>query len=468
MSTFNKPEVKPSIGQLLPVFSELLPVSLILDWLLECPKRFYQRLFTPLVLLWGFIYQRLNSDHTTDAAVSFIKSGAVDYLDNQHSKPLSERIQSESTAAYCKGRKRLPLSLLQKALLHTPKVIQQWCGEAGRWLGHSVGLLDGTTILMRPEPELVEHYGQHESHPGKTYWVLMRVVAAFCLRTGALLGVSEGSLRISEQALGAKVLAVAEKESVYVGDRAFGIFSIAQAARHYEVFVLLRLTWPRARAIAGRILKPGADFTVQWKHSRKDQLHNNMSSSPIEGRIIYVHLVRPGFRSVSLYLFTTLLDAQRYSVEELVELYGFRYHVEFDLRYVKTTLKMDLLSGKSVDIIKKELHAGLLAYNLIRGFMVQAAEKSHISVLVLSFSRCWRRVRDTLFAWGVAVSAQSTEEMVQCLLNRLARLKLPKRERFRIEPRAVRRRPMKHPKLKGLREEARQKLREQLQEPIKS
>ena len=62
--------------------------------------------------------------------------------------------------------------------------------------------------------------------------------------------------------------------------------------------------------------------------------------------------------------------------------------MEFDLRYVKTTLKMDLLSGKSVDIIKKELHAGLLAYNIIRGFMVQAAEKSNLSVLSLSFSRC--------------------------------------------------------------------------------
>ena len=129
---------------------------------------------------------------------------------------------------------------------------------------------------------------------------------------------------------------------------------------------------------------------------------------------------------------------------------------------------MDLLSGKSVDIIKKELHAGLLAYNIIRGFMVQAAEKSNLSVLSLSFSRCWRRVRDTLFAWGLAVSTQAIEEMVQSLLHRLARLKLPKRERFRIEPRAVRRRPMKHPKLKGSREEARQKLREQLQEPIKS
>jgi hypothetical protein len=460
MSTLSEPKDKPNILQLLPVFNELLPVSLILEWLLECPKRFYIRLFTPLVLLWGFIYQRLNFDHTTDAAVSYFASGAVDHLDNQHHQPLSERIQSESNAAYCKGRQRLPLSLLHKSLLHTPAVIQQWLGEAGRWLGHSVGLLDGTTLLLRPYEELVKHYGQHTSHPGKTYWVIIRVVAAFCLRTGALLGVFEGPLSTSEQAMGAEVLSQAEKGSVYIGDRGFGIFSIAQAARHHAIFVLLRLTHPRAGAIAGRRIKDGTDCRVQWKHSRKDQIHDDMSSSPIEGRLIYVHLQRKGFRSLSLYLFTTLIDVQRYPLESLVELYGFRYHVEFDLRYVKSTLQMDLLTGKSVDIVKKELHAGLLAYNLIRGFMVQAAKEAQLSVLVLSFSRCWRRIRDLLFVWGV--SEQPGQEMVQRLLNRLAKCKLPKRERFRIEPRAIRTRAAKYPKLKGCRDEARQKLREQL------
>jgi hypothetical protein len=239
-------------------------------------------------------------------------------------------------------------------------------------------------------------------------------VAAFCLRTGALLGVFEGPLSTNEQAMGAEVLSQAEKGSVYLGDRGLGIFSIAQAARHYGIFILLRLTWPRAGAIAGRKIKDGTDCQVQWKHSRKSSIHEEMSKDPIEGRLIYVHLARKGFRSVSLYLFTTLIDTERYPVESLVQLYDFRYHVEFDLRYVKSTLQMDLLTGKSVDIVKKELHAGLLAYNLIRGFMVQAATEAKTTVLSLSFSRCWRRVRDMLFAWGVSLSGVGFFVSVPC------------------------------------------------------
>lgn len=182
------------------MFSELLPAKVIWELVKASERRFYKRLFTPLIVVWGFIYRRLNNDHTCDAVLSHISSGAVDHLDDRQVKPLSQRIKSESTAAYCQGRQRLPLSVLQGALHHTAQVIPQWLDAAGRWLGHPVGLFDGTTFLLRPEPELVEHYGRHKSRHGETYWALMRAVVAFCLFTGAVLGVAEGSMHSSEQA----------------------------------------------------------------------------------------------------------------------------------------------------------------------------------------------------------------------------------------------------------------------------
>lgn len=468
MSTQAQPKGKPSLSELLPVFQDLLPVQVLRGWIQASGKRFYERLFTPLILVWCFLYQRLNEDHTCDAAVSYVATGAVDHLDPWHKEPPSQRIQSESTAAYCKGRARLPLSVLQKALRHTGQVIRQWLGAEGLWLGHPVGLLDGSTLLLRPEPALVEHYGRHKSRGKETYWVVLRVVAAFCLCTGALLGVAEGALQVSEQALAASVLAQALARSVYVGDRNFGIFSVAQAARHYGVWGVLRLTHQRARALAGRKMRSGEDLRVSWRPSAKDHLHPDMSAEPIEGRLIFVRLLRPGFRPVELYLFTTLLDAERYSIAELVKLYGLRWHVELDLRYVKATLEMALLTGKSVDLVRKELHAGLLAYNIIRGYMVQAARRAGLSPLTLSFTSCWRRVREVLLTLRPTDSVQHVAKTIERLLVRLARCTLPQRPRFRIEPRVVYRRPLVYPRLKGARAEARQRLIISLQEPAKS
>ena len=457
MSTQSQSQEQPTIAQLLPVFTEVLPVQVVRKLIHDSKKKFYERLFTPLVVIWGLTFQRLNSDHTCDAALSHIAGGAVDHLDDGHDTPLSERIQSENTAAYCKGRRRLPLSVLKGALTHTASVTRQWLGENGLWLGHPVGLLDGTTLLLRPELELVDHYGRHENQYGETYWVVMRSVVAFDLHSGAAWGVAEGSLRESEQELTVSILAQAPPNCVCTGDRNFGVFSVAQAARHYRVEVNLRMTSRRAKALAGRKMKPGEDLVVTWTPSKHDQLHEDMSSDPITGRLIYVRIQRNGFRPIDLYLFTSLLDAEVYTLEELVKLIDLHWHVELNLRYVKSTLDMDLLTAKSVDMVRKELWGGLLAYNIIRGYMTRAAMQANLSPLTLSFTRCWRRVRDTLLA-----QRQGTTRAMHRLLTRLAKLTLPKRPRFRIEPRAVRRRPATYPNLKGSRVKARQRLIEQL------
>ena len=141
----------------------------------------------------------------------------------------------------------------------------------------------------------------------------------------------------------------------------------------------------------------------------------------------------------------------------MVKLFDFHWHVELNLRYVKSTLDMDLLTAKSVDMVLKELWGGLLAYNIIRGYMTRAAIQAHLSPLTLSFTRCWRRVRDTLLA-----HRPGETRSVHRLLTRLTKFTLPKRPRFRIEPRAVRRRPVTYPNLKGSRAESRQRLIEQL------
>lgn len=467
MSVQSPVSARPSTSELLPVFQELLPVRVVTELVYASEKRFYVRIFTPLILLWCMIYQRLHSDHACDAVVSYVKSGAIDHLAERPDKgPLSARLKSESTASFCKGRKRLPLSVLRRALGHTAQVVQQWSGEEGLWRGHQVALLDGSTYLLRPEPELVKHYGRHKNGKGETYWVVARVVVAFCLRSAALLGVAEGPLTTSEQCLAKTVISQLSPGSICIGDSNFGVFSVAQAARHYDAWGLLRMTEQRARKLAGRKLHSGEDIQVQWAPSPYDQLDSEMPVEPVQGRLIYVRLERNGFRPVKLYLFTMLLDAELYPLEALVQLYGWRWHVELNLRYVKDTLELSLLPGKSVDVVRKELQAGLLAYNLIRGFMVQAAQRANCSPLTLSFTKCWRRVRGVLL--GRRLDAKNASTVIERLLKQLAKCKLPKRKRFRIEPRAVRGLPRVYPELKGSREEARKRLLEQLRQPAAS
>jgi IS4 transposase len=70
---------------------------------------------------------------------------------------------------------------------------------------------------------------------------------------------------------------------------------------------------------------------------------------------------------------TTMLDHEEVRKDQLAELYAQRWHVELDLRNIKTTLGMDVLSCQTPQMNEKEFWVHLLAYNLIRLLMAQAA-----------------------------------------------------------------------------------------------
>ena len=438
----------------LPVFQDLLPTAYVDELVKQTKKRFYQRIFTPVMLLWCLIYQRLSEDHTQDNVVSFVKSGAVDHLRPDVQMPISQQIESESTAAYSNGRHRFPLEILQNALPHTARAIQD---SVSSWHGHQVSLIDGSIFLVRPTDSLIEKYGRQHNQHGTNYWIQIRSVATFCLRSGVVTAFAEGPVTTSEQTLALEVFEQAAANTVHVGDENFGVFSVAQGARHYSQHVVFRLTQKRANKIAKCVVRPGDDITVKWKPSRHDKLNDGMSEKAIRGRVLCVRIQLDTGLYEDIFLFTTLIDRTVYTPEELIALYGFRWHAELNLKYIKTQLGMRVLTSKSPDMVLKEMFSGLLAYNLLRACMLEAAKESDISPFHLSFTKCWRRVRHVFLKIRATDPPEQIQDAVRDVFSRLRKCKLPQREIQRFEPRKVRYLPKSYPALKGDREEARKK-----------
>ena len=94
---------------------------------------------------------------------------------------------------------------------------------------------------------------------------------------------------------------------------------------------------------------------------------------------------QPGFRTRSVVVVTTLLDPEQASREELASLYRARWNNELDLRSIKVTLQMDMLRCKTPELVRKEIWAHVLAYNLIRTVMAQAAAGEGVAPRSISF-----------------------------------------------------------------------------------
>jgi Transposase DDE domain len=166
----------------------------------------------------------------------------------------------------------------------------------------------------------------------------------------------------------------------------------------------------------------------------------------LQVRVLRFPLEVPGFRSQSVTLVTTLLDAQAYPAQEVAQLYARRWKIELWFRDIKTSMGMEVLRCQSPKMIHKELEMFLIAYNLIRALMTEAAALHDVPVDRISFKGTVDAARQYSIAIAQARSKKKQQTLVADLLTILARDALPNRP-GRCEPRAVKRRPKPFPLL---------------------
>jgi hypothetical protein len=203
------------------------------------------------------------------------------------------------------------------------------------------------------------------------------------------------------------------------------------------------------------------DHVVEWqKPSRPEWMSaEEYAEMPdtIRMREIRRRVDEPGYRVKELVIATTLLDAKDYEADEVVTLYSKRWHVELDIRSLKTTLGMNELRCKTPFMLEKEIWAHILGCNLVRKVMAQVAAEMGVTPRSISFKATRQAI---LGGWQQATQLQGTPEYVQvqkAMLRVLRKQKVGHRP-GRCEPRAVKVRPKSHKYLTEPRGEARAKL----------
>jgi hypothetical protein len=146
-------------------------------------------------------------------------------------------------------------------------------------------------------------------------------------------------------------------------------------------------------------------------------------------------------------LVTTMHNARAVPKSELSALYARRWHIELDIRNIKTTLGMEVLRCLTPAMVEKELWVCLLAYNLIRLLMAQAAHTAAVHPRELSF-------KHTVQMWSSWPRSAEPSELFRLIAQR------PVGNRpGRMEPRVRKRRPKSFPWLKVPRAVARRQIR---------
>jgi hypothetical protein len=120
--------------------------------------------------------------------------------------------------------------------------------------------------------------------------------------------------------------------------------------------------------------------------------------------------------------------------------------IELRFRDIKTTLGMEVLRGKTADVVRKEIYMHLVAYNLIRCLMWQAAARHGRPLRALSFAGTMDRINALAPYLWLLEGTPRAEALYELLLMWTAQDLVPDRPN-RIEPRAVKRRPKEYDRL---------------------
>ena len=168
---------------------------------------------------------------------------------------------------------------------------------------------------------------------------------------------------------------------------------------------------------------------------------------------VYVRGRHRKVRNRTITIATTLGDHEEYSKDELAELYRLRWQAELNLRSLKSVMQMDVLRCKTPEMVRKEIWAHLLVYNLIRKVMCQAAEEFLMKPWKISFKGALQTLN--AFALPLLTCAKSKlPKVIKEMLLAIARHGVGSRPN-RVEPRAVKRRPKPHALLNKPRDKAR-------------
>lgn len=398
--------------------------------LLECIEaklpEHRERLFPPTETLSMFLAQALSEDRSCQRAVN---EASIKRL-IQGMSPCSTH-----TGAYCRARKRLPTEMVRTLVHDSGQLIADRALQTWQWRGRAVKLVDGTTLSMPDTPANQAAYPQSRTQQPGLGFPLCRMVGLVCLGSGALLNAALGRFRGKggdEQTLLRSMLDTLDPTDILLGD-----------AYYSSYFLLCELV---KRQVDGVFEQYGArrrstDFRCGKRLGTRDHLIDltkptskpdwmtqaDYDAAPTK---LTVRELRVGGKT----LVTTLLCPKTTSKDALKNLYRQRWHVELDLRNIKTTLGLNTLTCKTPSMVEKEVWVYLLAYNLIRLIMAQAAALANRPPRELSF-------KHTLQLWTMwnRCAGFCDDKDLATLFTLIAQQQVGNRP-GRIEPRVLKRR----------------------------
>lgn len=357
-------------------FGRLLTRDYVLGVLADEGHAYRSRVFCPLVTLWGWLSQCLSQDKSLNEAVSRVVANRV---------ATGLPACSASSAAYTKARCRFPEVAMERMAKEIGRKVHDSGSTEWDWHGRKVFLADGTTFTMADTEEnqlafpraIVEHRG--------VGFPITRAVALISLATGAVVDMAFGKYAgkgTGEASLFRDLMGNLSRGDIVVADRYYPSYSAVAILGQAGVdLVSISHHQRKIDFSKGQILGP-KDHIVEWPRARHQEYLDPQMKSELPQSVFVREFAieidgRDGGKEEAV-IVTSMIDPTIPQKEISDALYWQRWNCELDIRSIKHSLHMNFIRAKTPSMVRKEIWAHLLAYNLLRGTMVETAKRHDV------------------------------------------------------------------------------------------
>lgn len=350
---------------------------------------------------------------------------------------LVPKFASPKTAAYCNSRTRVASEPVYRLMTLVGSGIEASADKRRRPFGRDVIVVDGSSVQLPDTPaNSAEYTYQARQKPGCGQ-PIMSIAVLMGLGSGAVLAMSECGELGRERAMFRNLWPSLKEGQIILGD--CGFCSYGEFAKLLETGVdVVMCQRPDYLDNKKKIEIGTGDYTVIWERRSQKLKWTDHEKLPehLVVRAIEFTTTSGNGESVRRVIFTTLLDRKKYTRGKLIKLYHRRWEIELSFDDIKTEMGMDLLKCKTPERCRAEIYMCLIAYNIIRGVMLDAALNAGLTPRDISFKGTMQRLdiylrRDSFNG--------NPKEKYRMLLKHLADDKLVKRP-GRYEPRMRKRR----------------------------
>ena len=438
-------------------FAEVLPADLVEQACQDENVQFgatSRSVYNPAVVLWAFLSQVLGVDRSCRAATMRVLTLCL---------ALDRGGCSTDTGAYCRAREKLTVPLVRGLTYAVADEVEAAVPNHWLWKGRHIHLVDGSTVSAPDTEANQEVYPQPPGQKPGLGFPMIRLVVLLSLATAMCGGLAYGPYEgkeTGETALLRSLLERLPRGSVLLADRFYCSYFMVALLRERGVDVVMRIHQRRDVDFRRGCRLGREDHRVLWYRPDRPEWMDEATYQrmpcfmPI--REVRAQIAIPGFRVDKLEVATTLLNAEAYSGEDITDLYHKRWHVELDIRSIKSTLGMEVLRCRTPKMLEKELWVTMLGYTLVRKVSCQAALLAGKHPRQISFKGTLQAVQSS---WHDMTKDRDGNRRVlaEAMLVAVGKEEVGDRPN-RCEPRAVKRRPKKQKLLTKPRRQARAEL----------